>query len=210
KAPIRSGFRTPVESTGLPPFPDSRREILRCEGNSKSRTKRSGFSARFSPRFSGFHADHELDLLPALFADLLRLLQEEFLEFLAGETVNGFAGILQSLAKNPIEFINFAGFALQIGTSNGYRWRYCSLLRPGPLGFDFSCRGAEMPLHLSFLSPLHAFVENFAVLDVGLGQVAIAKSLAVIHFRGAVAIAFDHLLDSPFNFGRRPFLAAPE
>src|SRR6266702_8414854 len=41
-------------------------------------------------------------------------------------------------------------------------------------------------------------------------RIAISKSLSVIHFRGAVAVAFDELLDPPFDVVRRAFSAAAE
>src|SRR6202040_1379595 len=97
----------------------------------KTSDQRSVFHARLQPRLSIFYADQELDLLPALFADLLGFLQQEFLEFLAGEPVHGLAGTVQSLTKRAIELIHLAGLAFQIGTSDGYRGRGFCAVGPG-------------------------------------------------------------------------------
>jgi hypothetical protein len=52
---------------------------------------RSAFHTSLQPRLSVFYANQELDFLAPLFADLFRFLQQEFLEFLSGEPVDGFA-----------------------------------------------------------------------------------------------------------------------
>ncbi len=53
-------------------------------------------------------------------------------------------------------------------------------------------------------------MKNLAIFRIRLRQIAISKSLSVIHFRGAVSVAFDELLDPPFDVVRRAFSAAAE
>src|SRR5438309_10270724 len=65
-----------------------------------------------------------------------------------------------------------------------------------------------MPFHGPLLAPLHPLVKNLAIFRIRLRQIAISKSPSVIHFRGAVAVAFDELLDPPFDVVRRAFSAA--
>src|SRR5438309_5864452 len=67
-----------------------------------------------------------------------------------------------------------------------------------------------MPFHGPLLAPLHPLVKNLAIFRIRLRPTAISKSRSVSHFRGAVSVAFDELLDPPFDVARRAFSAAAE
>src|SRR4029077_10326175 len=105
--------------------------------------------------------------------------------------------------KGFVEFIHLIGFVLQIRTRDGYGRLWTSAARTGTFRLNRAGRRTKMTLHRPFLAPLHALVKNLAVLHVCLSQIAVPKSLSVVHFCGAIAITLDHLLDAPFDFTGR-------
>src|SRR6202030_851364 len=66
------------------------------------------------------------------------------------------------------------------------------------------------PLHRAFFFLLGPLAKNIFVLGVSLGEIVVAKSLAVLHIAGAFAVPFDHQFDAPLNLIGRTLTAAAE
>src|SRR6266436_7904163 len=77
-------------------------------------------------------------------------------------------------------------------------------------GFNFSRRGAKMPLDFSFFLLRGFFSENILVFCVRLRKVIEAEPLRELQLAAALRVALNHHVNAPFDFRGRALPAASE
>jgi hypothetical protein len=161
--------------------------------------------------------NHELDLVRALLIlEIAGLFADELLKRFQGEPAGIFSGSFLRAAQRFVEGFDFFLFVVGIlaGNRNDQRPREVRFGFGSVLLFaqilDLPRSRAKMPLNGAFLLLLHPFAEDFAILRVHLGQIAVAEALRKIHLRAAVAVALHRGIDAPFEIRRGPLFAAAE
>src|SRR5882724_6896828 len=177
-----------------------------------------GWSTNHDRSRSGLHQRLQFDLLvygfndvldlgtAFLFLQVLRFLANEFVEACMRQTRNVFAGELFRVDKSLKQLLHLFCFAFGLRASDAERGPFsdngrCARLRVRKtLRFNgFRC-GAKVALHGGLLFSFHPLAENILVLRVGLREVVVTKSLAVLHIPGAFTIFFYGQFNAPFDF----------
>src|SRR5438309_4095937 len=141
-----------------------------------------------------------------LFLQILRFLADEFVEACMRQTRNVFAGKLFCVDESLKQLFHLFRFPFRLRASdaergplrNGGRSTRLRLRKTLRLN-GFRC-GAKVALHRGLLFSFHPLAENILVLRVGLREVVVAKSLAVLHIPGAFTIFFYRQFNAPFDF----------
>src|SRR5882762_6418859 len=173
----------------------------------------SRLNARLEPRVIALDGDDELDFARALlFLEVIGLLADELLKRFERKPARIFSRLLLRMAEGRIEVFHFLIFV--VGVLAGDRKR--QWLRGVGRGFrgllffphvlNLARRRAKVPLHAAFFFLFHPLAEDFAILRIHLGQIAVAEALRKIHLRTPVAIALHRDIDAPLELRGRPLL----
>src|SRR5882762_1137652 len=194
------------------------REAADC-GNFKrgnrygSRVASLGFDQRFELYLVVDGFNHVLDLAAIfLFLRVLGFLAHKLFESFVREPRNILSNQLFRFHEGVKQFIDLFFFAFRLRAGHP---EVCLIgNHRGVTGISFSKplrafrfnrfgRRTEVPLHGSFFFLLALLAENIAILGVGLREVVVAESLAILHIPGAFPVLLNDQFDAPLNLSGR-------